>query len=107
MQLWRIAADATTYTADDLSPAGAASGGGRWNKMGTPAIYTSTSIALACIETFVHLKAQGLPLNRYLIQIDVPDSVWNARTVLSPLPVGWDAIPISVTSINAGENWLH
>ena len=107
MQLWRIATDAATYGADDLSGAGAASGGGRWNKIGTPAVYTSVSIALACIETFVHLKASGLPLNRYLVQIDVPDAVWNGRTILSPPPVGWDAIPVSLTSINAGEKWLR
>jgi len=105
MQLWRIATDAAAYGADDLTGAGAALGGGRWNKIGTPALYTSLSIALACIETFVHLKAGGLPLNRYLVRIDLPDAVWARRTVLAP-PVGWDAIPVSLTSVNAGEAWF-
>jgi RES domain-containing protein len=105
IHLWRIATDTPTYGADDLSGAGAASGGGRWNRTGTPALYTSGSIALACLETLVHLGSSTLPLNRYLVRIDAPDDVWARRTRLAP-PVGWDAIPPGLVSIEAGQSWL-
>jgi RES domain-containing protein len=105
IHLWRIATDTPTYGADDLSGAGAASGGGRWNKVGTPALYAANSIALACIETLVHPGTASLPLNRYLVRIDVPDDVWSRRTRLHPA-VGWDAIPPGLVSIEAGDSWL-
>jgi RES domain-containing protein len=59
--LWRIAVEAPTYTADDLSGAGAKITGGRWNSVGTPLIYSATNIALATIETVLHIRGGGLP----------------------------------------------
>nr|WP_295112583.1 RES family NAD+ phosphorylase [uncultured Caulobacter sp.] len=50
MSLWRIATDAPTYTADDMTGKGAEIDGGRWNGKGVPALYTATSRALACLE---------------------------------------------------------
>jgi hypothetical protein len=49
------------------------------NRKGTPVIYASCSIALAYLETIVHLGGlESLPLNRYLIRIDVPGATWKA-----------------------------
>jgi len=109
--LWRIATDTRRYASDDLSGRGALIQGGRWNEKGTPAVYTSASIALACLETLVHLAAAGLPLNRYLVRVDVDDAVWAARQTLGPSsllepPVGWDAIPYGRVSVEAGQKWL-
>ena len=106
--LWRIATDAPEYTADDLTGKGAELTGGRWNRKGNPVVYTSGSIALACLETIVHLEAGGLPLNRYLVKIDVPIATWGARqeSTASKLPVGWDAQPESKTSLDFGDAWL-
>jgi RES domain-containing protein len=71
--VWRIAADTPDYAGDDLSGKGAEITGGRWNRKGTPLIYAADSIALACLETVVQLSgADPLPLNRYLIKIDIP-----------------------------------
>lgn len=82
--------------------------GGRWNAKGTPVVYTSETRALACLETLVHLNASGLPLNRYLVAIDVPDAVWSAAAKLEPssLPVGWEAEPPGMVSIDIGTTWL-
>lgn len=104
--VWRIAADTPAYTADDLGGAGALIQGGRWNEKGTPVVYASPSIALACLETLVHLAASGLPLNRYLVRIDVEDAVWSVRRRLASPPVGWDAIPPGRVSIDVGQRWL-
>lgn len=105
--MWRIATDAPAYTADDLSGAGAKTTGGRWNSQGVPMLYCAQSIALACLETVVHLKASGLPFNRYLVKIDIPDAAWVAATSISATsaPIGWDAVPASKTSIDFGNKW--
>jgi RES domain-containing protein len=107
--VWRIATDTPTYEANDLSGAGAKATGGRWNAAGAAVVYTSQTRALACLETVVHLNAGGLPLNRYLVEVTIPDDMWtNAQTRTSAiLPVGWDAEPAGRTSIELGTNWLH
>ena len=106
--LWRIATDAPDYTADDLSGEGARRSGGRWNRAGMPVLYTASSIALACLETIVHLRGEGLPLNRYLVRIDVPEEVWQNARVLTDAtaPIGWDAIPAGKVSLDTGDRWL-
>lgn len=106
--LWRIAADTRAYLADDLSGGGAKATGGRWNAVDRAVVYASTSRALACLETVVHLNASGLPLNRYLVEILVPDAAWSAALRMEPatLPVGWDAEPASRTSIDFGTDWI-
>jgi RES domain-containing protein len=104
IRVWRIATDTPDYGADDLTGAGAKVTGGRWNRAGTALVYGSENIALACLETFIHLKAGGLPLNRYLVQIEIPDAVWKTATRLAPA-VGWDAIPTGRVSLDAGDAW--
>jgi RES domain-containing protein len=107
MILWRIAADTPTYGADDLTAEGARLTGGRWNRAGTPLLYCSTTRALAALEVLVHLDASdGLPLNRYLVEITLPDDAWEARATLDPAQlVGWDAIPAGLASLDWGTAW--
>ena len=107
--VWRIAVDAPMFKADDLSGEGAKNSGGRWNKKGTPVLYASESIALACLETLVHINAQGLPLSRYLIRIDIPTKVWDMAKKLNmkTAGIGWDALPAGVVSIEKGQRWLQ
>ena len=106
--LWRIAADTATYAADDMSGGGAKSTGGRWNAVAHAVVYTSITRALACLETVVHLNASGFPLNRYLVEVLVPNAVWAAarREDATTVPVGWDAEPASLTSIDFGTGWI-
>jgi RES domain-containing protein len=105
---WRIGTDTPNYTAEDVSGTGAKITGGRWNRPGVAVIYASTSRALACLETIVHLGAGRLPLNRYLVQIDIPDGVWKRRQKLTNMtaPIGWDAIPAGKVSLDAGDHWI-
>jgi RES domain-containing protein len=106
ISVWRIATDAPGYTADDLSGAGAKLSGGRWNRPGNAMIYCASNISLAVLETFVHLKAGGLPLNRYLVELAIPDEVWARASLLLPPRVGWDAIPAGKVSLDEGDRWL-
>jgi RES domain-containing protein len=107
--VWRIATDTRTYEADDLLGAGAKATGGRWNAAGFAIVYTSETRALACLETVIHLNAGGLPLNRYLVEVTIPDDLWTdaQKTALASLPVGWDAEPAGRTSIEFGTNWIR
>jgi len=104
--LWRIAADTPDYEAHDLSGKGAEVSGGRWNRVGVPLVYASTSRALACLETVVHLARHPLPLNRYLVELHVPDAAWDAAAVVAPEAlVGWDAQPVGKASLDWGSAW--
>lgn len=106
VRIWRIAADTPDYQAHDLGGRGAELSGGRWNRRGTPLVYASTSRALACLETVVHIGAGSLPLNRYLVEIAVPDAEWRARTIFDcDVNVGWDAEPAGMVSLEWGTTW--
>lgn len=99
-RLWRIATQGPSWRADDVSGQGAANDPGRWNSMGLPVIYASTSIALACLETVVHVTGnQCLPLRRWLVSIDVPAEHWQQR-------LSWDATPAGTSSRGWGDRWL-
>jgi RES domain-containing protein len=106
--LWRIGADGPTYEADDLSGKGAEITGGRWNAKGAPMVYASSTRSLACLETIVHFNAGGLPMNRYLVEVSVPDEVWAAAVFesASTLAIGWDAEPPGKVSLDHGTTWL-
>jgi len=107
--LWRIATDAREYEAHDLSGKGAEQTGGRWNRPGRPLVYAASTASLACLETVVHLNAGDLPLNRFLVRIEVPAVVWAARRscAAAELPVGWSAIPEGKVSLDIGDAWLR
>jgi RES domain-containing protein len=106
---YRIGTDTPAYEANDLRGKGAEITGGRWNEKGVPVVYAAESRSLACLETLVHLAAGGLPFNRYLVEISIPDTVWAAAWRVTPtsLPVGWDAEPAGRASIGFGTNWLR
>lgn len=107
ISVWRIATDTPDYTADDMGGEGAKRTGGRWNRKGEAVLYCAQSIALACLETVVHLDFSGLPMNRYLVRIDIPSAVWKRRVIFDGAKgVGWDALPAGKVSLDAGRSWL-
>ena len=108
MKLWRIAADTRQYRAYDLSGGGAAKRPGRWNDTGEPVIYAALTISMAVLETAAHIDDVGLPLNRYLLEINVPDDVWGSAEELdiASLPPAWSAIPAGQASVRIGSAWL-
>lgn len=105
---WRIATDTPEYVADDMNGAGAKQSGGRWNRKGEAVVYAASSVALACLETIVHLAGGDLPLNRYLVRLDVPNEVWQRAHIMTAqtAPVGWDAVPAGKVSLDVGRRWL-
>lgn len=89
MEVYRIQKDKHRDTI--LVGEGARLYGGRWNKEGTPLVYTSSSMELALLEATVHFEGTpptGLP-PYILITIELPD-----ETISYPaadlLPRGWN-----------------
>ncbi|UHL63259.1 RES family NAD+ phosphorylase [Paralcaligenes sp. KSB-10] len=107
IKVWRIATDAPDFTADDKSGMGAKITGGHWSREGTPMVYCASSIALACLETIVHLNFDGLPLNRFLVEVSIPEKLWSAAQTLKPENhVGWDTIPAGKVGLDTGDDWV-
>ena len=92
---WRVVK--STYAANPLDGEGARRAGGRWNPVGTPALYASDSLALAMMEVLVHFDS-AMPMASYIaLELDIPDS---AIITINPnaIPGGWprlDSIPAS------------
>ncbi len=107
-RVWRIATDTPDYVADDLAGTGARLTDGRWNRPGLSVLYCACSPSLACIETLVHPGTGSLPMNRYLVAIDIRNAVWDSKMTetASSLPVGWDATPAGKVSLDFGDAWL-
>ena len=109
MILWRIASETRQYGAADLSGAGAAAKPGRWNAIGEAVLYAAPTIAMAVLETAAHIDDAGLPQNRFVVRIDVPEKMWRARITLGvdALPVTWTAIPAGRASVGVGSRWIR
>lgn len=108
MRLWRIATETREYAADDINGKAAARYPGRWNGFGLAVVYAASTAALAMLETAAHINPWGLPLNRFLVAIEIPDAVWALREEITAeqLPPGWNAIPAGLTSVDFGSKWL-
>jgi RES domain-containing protein len=106
--VFRIGSAGPTWDECDLEGKGAKATGGRWNNVGVPILYTSSSIALAVLETVVHLGAGIFPMNRYIVAIDIPDAEFDARLVVRgvDLPAAWNSNPASFKSKDFGSNWI-
>jgi RES domain-containing protein len=87
MRLWRICR--AIHAAGAFSGEGARLYGGRWNSQGVPMIYTSPSLALAAIETFVHLEPNLRPDDLVSIEAEFPDNIATERLNLKLLPRRW------------------
>lgn len=59
----------------DMSGRGAELSGGRWNLKGTPALYTSDSLALCVCEVLVHTDKDIPPANMYYAELEIPDAL--------------------------------
>lgn len=88
-----------------FSGEGARVAGGRWNLPGDRVVYASSSLALAAMETFVHLGEDGLHVRFVSFPIGIPDTA-TVRRCLHP-PRGWRAEPPREESMRYGSAWLR
>jgi RES domain-containing protein len=82
------------YQAHTLTGIGAEKVGGRWNEVGTRAIYCSENISLALLEYYVHsVDVSLLPKQIMVAKIEFPDEF--PVTILNELPDRWNQYPYS------------
>ncbi len=92
--------------AHDLSGKGAEKAGGRWNSKGIAVVYTSSSRALCVTEIAVHTPLGILPLDYYLVTIEIPDSVNIYELSARNLPKDWKLIPHSGSTQKLGDLFI-
>jgi len=92
---------------NDISGRGAEISGGRWNEKGTPALYTASSRALAALEVAVHIPFGILPIEYYMVEIELPDHSDMLRIKIADLPANWNRNPITTTTQHLGTEFLR
>lgn len=97
MVVYRVAN--AKYKDATLSGIGAEKVGGRWNEIGTRAVYCSENIALALLEYYVHSEnIANLPQHILVAKIEIPDDF--IITELVDLPEHWNQYPYSTKTTN-------
>jgi RES domain-containing protein len=100
-QAWRIVKEkhaATAFNGD-----GARLNGGRWNSVGTSVVYTSGSMALAALESLVHLNPR-VTFKFVAIFIEFDDALMEE---VAALPADWREEPPPLATKEIGDLWVQ
>lgn len=101
MIVYRIAN--VKYKDSTLSGIGDEKVGGRWNKIGTRAVYCSENISLALLEYYVHSdNIANLPKEILVAKIQFPDEFKIEE--LDKLPKRWNQYPYSSKTTEVFSN---
>ncbi len=92
--------------ADDISGKGAYLSGGRWNKPGTYALYTSGSVSLALFEVLTRFSIDLIGDIFDLVTLEIPANIPIDEVQLKDLPTAWNGFPAPETVIDLGDKWL-
>jgi RES domain-containing protein len=89
-----------------FSGEGAFLAGGRWNSPGVRVVYTSSSVALAVLETLAYRKARKplTPRHLYRVVLDESQITWLQS---SQLPADWMAYPYAESTQAIGDGWVN
>ncbi len=91
---------------NDLSVWGAEISGGRWNNKGLPALYTASSRALAVLEVAVHVPFGIMPINYWMMVIEIADNLSQVKLNIADLPKNWNRNPIAKATQYIGNDFL-
>lgn len=103
VRVWRLVKERHAETAFDGE--GARIYGGRWNSIGHRVVYASTSLALASLETLVHLD-NALPLPRFMafsVHVSTADITAAALPELHSLS---GQLPHLTETRRIGDEWV-
>ena len=104
MKVWRICR--AIHAAGAFSGEGARLYGGRWNNLGVKVVYASSSLALAAVETFVHLEPNLQPDDFVSLEAEILEGLATERLDLHSLPRKWFALrDDSLRAI--GDLWIR
>ncbi len=106
MLVYRI--EREKYLSSTLSGTGASMAKGyRWNSYNTKLVYTSESRALATLEVSVHLDlSEDLPIDRFYVEIEIPNDIEVLEVHLKDLPPDWNSIPPSISTQVIGDDFV-
>ncbi|HET6842363.1 MAG TPA: RES family NAD+ phosphorylase [Candidatus Angelobacter sp.] len=104
MRFWRICRK--PFAAAAASGEGARLYGGRWNSRGVRVVYTSTSLALAAVETFVNLEPNLQPSDLVSIAGEIPDTIKTGKVALKELPPNWSTSRDEALRA-VGDDWVR
>jgi RES domain-containing protein len=105
MQIWRITKE--EYVKAAFSGIGAEKVAGRWNHPGYKIVYTSATLSLASLETFVHVEPNIIPDDLHGVTATLPDNVTIEDYPIANLPVDWQAYPGPTSLKDFGTQWLQ
>jgi RES domain-containing protein len=81
--------------------------GYRWNSFNTKLVYTAQSRALATLEVAVHLDlSDDLPLDRFYVEIEIPDNITILEVKIEDLLDDWNAKPPTTTTQTIGDDFV-
>lgn len=104
IRVWRLSQK--KYSLTPLNGEGARLRGGRWNPIGTPVVYTSSTLALAQLELLVH-SGRKYPLEEFLsFEINIPDSITMQILDITKLPNNWRSSPSDPKLTQIGTEWI-
>lgn len=69
--------------------------------------YTSSTLALAALELFVHLDASEVPEDLVAIPADIPAALQIARIRPAQLPADWRHYPAPQSLADIGTRWAR
>ena len=90
--------------AGDIHGTGAALYPGRWNKKGTPVLYTGESKEIALLEIIVHIPPMLIP-DLDILTIEIPDNSIT-ELIAVDLPPNWYKYPAPEILSEIGESWI-
>jgi len=90
----------------DLSGKGAELAGGRWNSKGVAMLYTSQSRALCLAEVAVNLPLGIIPVDYFLVEIEIPDSIHFSEIDSEKLQADWNCFPHSKETQKIGDEFI-
>jgi len=100
---WRLVK--ARHQAGAFSGEGARIVGGRWNLPGTRVVYVSESLALAALETLVHLGNAAIELRFVAFRIVIPEQLTIEATPVRALPRRWRNQPPLSDTMEIGTRW--
>jgi RES domain-containing protein len=105
MRVWRICKK--RYAANAFSGEGGLLAPARWHHMGVRIVYTSQSLSLAALETWVHVAPQSPLPDHVSVPLVIPDGLPIHDIPEASLPQDWKRIsPPSLLVRDIGHAWL-
>lgn len=102
--VWRISKRKYANTA--FNGEGSRRVGGRWNSPGKSVVYTSATLSLAAIETFVHMEIEDAGNMLVFIQATIPKDIKISSIDSTRLPDNWNTIPAPSALAGLGDEWF-